>query len=132
MPAVSYSEFELILNKARGASSTSQQAAAFKSLQDFAHSGRRAQQVKASRYLPEFYQICKEHQGDIHNLILDLCEDNQEDVRMAGYYALLDLSEREPSLRRKNTDVFCQLLQNGTHLGLHSAQYLSDAHLYCR
>jgi hypothetical protein len=119
MPAVSYSEFEHILSKARGASSTSLQAAAFKSLQDFAHSGNRPQQAKASKHLPEFYQICKEHQGDIHDLILDLCEDNHADVRMAGYRALLDLSEREPSLRRKNIDVFCQLLQNGTCIGSH-------------
>lgn len=113
MPAVSYSEFDSILNRARGASSSSQQDAAFKSLQDFARSGSRPQQVKASKHLPEFYHICKDHRREIHDLILDLCEDENQDVRLVGYSALLDLSEREPSLRRKNADVLCQLLQIG-------------------
>jgi hypothetical protein len=115
MPAVSYSELETTLRRAQGRSSPEQRLAAINALLEFARSGSRPQQLKAAKHFPELYQICTEHQDTIHEAILDLCEDSKEEVRIAGYNTIVGLSRIEPSIRRKNADVLCQLLQCGEY-----------------
>lgn len=132
MPAVSFSELDATVNRARGNSSLEQQEAAYMALRQFTNSGKRPQQLKASKLLPEFHGICVRYQGEIHDAILDLCEDPDDNVRLAGYNALMDLSEQVPSVRRKNTDVFCQLLQNGGALLLMSASFVLTPISPCR
>lgn len=71
-------------------------------------------QIYAFKILPEFYPICTTNQQlDIQSAIYDLCEDESEAVRIAGYNSILELSKGFPDFQLKNADVLCQLLQCG-------------------
>ncbi|PVF93915.1 hypothetical protein CPB86DRAFT_73249 [Serendipita vermifera] len=111
MPAVSYSELETTLRRAQAPSSSEQRRAAIDALLAFARSDSRPQQLKAAKHFPELYQTCTEYQDTIHEAILDLCEDSKEEVRIAGYNTIVELSKVGASIHRKNADVLCQLLQ---------------------
>ncbi|KAG8805329.1 hypothetical protein FRC17_005561, partial [Serendipita sp. 399] len=112
MPATSYSELEATLQQARKAPTIEHQRAAVDLLLQFNNSGNRLQQLRATGYLPEFYELCTHHCDTIHEAIFDSCEDSKEDVRLAGYKALVGLSRKVERVRRKNADVLCQLLQS--------------------
>lgn len=113
MPAVSFSQLDSIVNKTRENPSVDNQAAAVQALLSFVRADNPKQRIKASTLLPEFYDICSQQRVIIHEAVFDLCEDPQEHVRIAGYHAIVDLSKRASSVRRKNADVLCQLLQSG-------------------
>jgi hypothetical protein len=51
--------------------------------------------------------------GAVMSAIYDLCEDDEQAVRMRGYEAVADVSLLEPRYVRRNVDVLVQLLQNG-------------------
>jgi hypothetical protein len=113
MPAVSFSQLDFIVNKARETQSYENKDAAVDALLSFARADNPKQRIKASTILPEFHEICAHRKSLIHEAIFDLCEDPLEHVRIAGYHAIVDLSKRASSVRRKNADVLCQLLQSG-------------------
>jgi hypothetical protein len=113
MPAVSFSQLDFIVKTARETQSPENNDAAVDALLAFAIADNPKQRIKASTLLPEFHEICAHHKSRIHEAIFDLCEDPLEHVRIAGYHAIVDLSKRASSVRRKNADVLCQLLQSG-------------------
>jgi len=113
MPAVSFSQLESIVRRARETQSQENKDAAVNALLSFALAVNPKQRIKASTLLPEFHEISAHRQSHIHEAIFDLCEDPLEHVRIAGYHAIVDLSRRASSVRRKNADVLCQLLQSG-------------------
>ncbi|KIM34092.1 hypothetical protein M408DRAFT_19050 [Serendipita vermifera MAFF 305830] len=112
MPAVSFSQLDSLVERARKTPTSETRDAAVQALLSFVRADNPKQRIKASTLLPEFHEISVQHRGTIHEAIFDLCEDPLEHVRIAGYHAIVDLSKRASAVRRKNADVLCQLLQS--------------------
>ena len=62
--------------------------------------------------LRSFFKDFPALQDEVIDCVYDLCEDTSQDVRVAGYRAIVELSREQPKWTKRNTDVLLQLLQS--------------------
>ncbi|KAH7097562.1 apoptosis inhibitory protein 5-domain-containing protein [Auriculariales sp. MPI-PUGE-AT-0066] len=62
--------------------------------------------------LRSFFKDFPALQDEVIDCVYDLCEDANQDVRVSGYRAIVELSRAENKWTKRNTDVLLQLLQS--------------------
>ncbi|TFK44662.1 apoptosis inhibitory protein 5-domain-containing protein [Crucibulum laeve] len=68
--------------------------------------------ILAAASIHNFFKDFPGLQETAINAVYDLCEDQDQDVRIAGYNAILAISKSENKWIRRNADVLVQLLQS--------------------
>ncbi|KAF8644795.1 hypothetical protein AX16_008257 [Volvariella volvacea WC 439] len=66
----------------------------------------------AAGNIPSFFTDFPDLEEDAINAVYDLCEDQQDEVRINGYAAITQLSQAAPKWIKRNADVLLQLLQS--------------------
>ncbi|KAJ3996787.1 hypothetical protein F5050DRAFT_47190 [Lentinula boryana] len=104
-------ELQALVRRAKSISdktSTSRRSA-LRQLVEATHSSNVSLKTFAAKNIPDFFQDFPEAEEDAINAVYDLCEDQ---VRMAGYNALVQMSRLEKKWVKRNADVLVQLLQS--------------------
>ncbi|KAF8269291.1 apoptosis inhibitory protein 5-domain-containing protein [Lactarius quietus] len=77
-----------------------------------AHSHHTSLKRMAAVNIAKFFKAFPELEEDAINTVYDLCEDQDPNIRIEGYKAIVRMSEEQPRWLERNVDVLVQLLQS--------------------
>ncbi|KAN0138268.1 Apoptosis inhibitory protein 5 (API5) domain containing protein [Lactarius tabidus] len=77
-----------------------------------AHSSHTSLKRMAAFNIAKFFKAFPELEEDAINAVYDLCEDQDPNIRIEGYKAIVRMSEEQPRWLERNVDVLVQLLQS--------------------
>ncbi|KAI0047912.1 hypothetical protein FA95DRAFT_1491717 [Auriscalpium vulgare] len=79
---------------------------------ELAHSPHSALKKLAANNLTKFFKDFPDRDEDAINAVYDLCEDQDPQIRIDGYKAIVQMSKEQPKWVKRNADVLVQLLQS--------------------
>ncbi|KAH8995243.1 apoptosis inhibitory protein 5-domain-containing protein [Lactarius hatsudake] len=77
-----------------------------------AHSHHTSLRRMAASNIANFFKAFPDLEEDAINAVYDLCEDQDPNIRIEGYKAIVQMSEEQPRWLERNVDVLVQLLQS--------------------
>ncbi|KAH9053365.1 apoptosis inhibitory protein 5-domain-containing protein [Lactarius vividus] len=77
-----------------------------------AHSHHTSLRRMAASNIAKFFKAFPDLEEDAINAVYDLCEDQDPNIRIEGYKAIVRMSEEQPRWLERNVDVLVQLLQS--------------------
>ncbi|KAH8116616.1 hypothetical protein DFH11DRAFT_1221980 [Phellopilus nigrolimitatus] len=85
---------------------------AFKRLLGFAHAEDALHKKLVTEKVKEYFVDFPDLQDEAINAVYDLCEDQDQEIRIAGYSAITSVSRVDRNWLLRNADVLVQLLQS--------------------
>ncbi|KAI9437549.1 apoptosis inhibitory protein 5-domain-containing protein, partial [Lactarius indigo] len=82
-----------------------------------AHSHHTSLRRMAASNIAKFFKAFPDLEEDAINAVYDLCEDQDPNIRIEGYKAIVQMSEEQPRWLERNVDVLVELLQSGARTG---------------
>ncbi|KAH9957988.1 apoptosis inhibitory protein 5-domain-containing protein [Russula compacta] len=76
------------------------------------HSPHTSLKRLAAVNIPVFFKAFPDLEEEAINAIYDLCEDQDQNIRIQGYQAVVQMSKEQPGWVERNVDVLVQLLQS--------------------
>ncbi|KAI0293244.1 apoptosis inhibitory protein 5-domain-containing protein [Russula brevipes] len=76
------------------------------------HSPHSSLKSLAAANIARFFRAFPDLEEDAINAIYDLCEDQDQNIRIQGYKAVVQMSKEQPAWVERNVDVLVQLLQS--------------------
>ncbi|KAI9447167.1 apoptosis inhibitory protein 5-domain-containing protein [Russula earlei] len=76
------------------------------------HSPHASLKYLAAANIAKFFKAFPDFEEDAINAIYDLCEDQDQNIRIQGYKAVVQMSKEQPGWVERNVDVLVQLLQS--------------------
>ncbi|KIJ39419.1 hypothetical protein M422DRAFT_781003 [Sphaerobolus stellatus SS14] len=102
---------------------------ALRRLMHLAHTPSRELKIFAAQHLNIYFKEFPELEEDVIDCVYDICEDQDSQVRIEGYKAIVSLSSESRKWTRRNTDVLVQLLQSDEPVELKQIKDSLIAHI---